>query len=66
MRRHEGTDSGFTLVTFNGHGQILGMSRHIHIARFEDIKEIEAKVDAFKEEHTPDNELAPYPEGPII
>jgi len=37
-----------------------------HIARFEDIKEIEAKVDAFKEEHTPDNELAPYPEGPII
>jgi len=37
-----------------------------HIARFEDIHEIEAKVDEFQEEHS--HELLPFPnsESPII
>lgn len=37
-----------------------------HIARFEDIQEIEAKVDNFQEEHSP--EMLPFPtsESPII
>lgn len=37
-----------------------------HIARFEDIEEIEAKVDEFQEEHTPELIPSPRPESPII
>ena len=37
-----------------------------HIARFEDIHEIEAKVDNFQEEHSPDLIPSPNPESPII
>ena len=37
-----------------------------HIARFEDIKEIEAKVDDFHEEHEPEMLPFPTPESPII
>lgn len=37
-----------------------------HIARFGDIEEIEAKVDEFQEEHSPDVILSPDPESPII
>lgn len=37
-----------------------------HIARFEDIEEIEAKVDEFQEEHTPEMIPSPKPESPII
>ena len=37
-----------------------------HIARFEDIEEIEAKVDEFHEEHTPELIPSPKPESPII
>jgi len=37
-----------------------------HIARFEDIKEIEAKVDDFQEEHLPDLIPSPDSESPII
>jgi len=38
-----------------------------HIARFEDIREIEAKVDEFQEEHTPEFlPTAPDPESPIV
>lgn len=37
-----------------------------HIARFEDIQEIEAKVDDFQEEHEPEMLPFPTPESPII
>jgi len=37
-----------------------------HIARFEDIKEIESKVDEFQEEHSPDLIPSPHSESPII
>ena len=37
-----------------------------HIARFEDIEEIEAKVDEFHEEHSPELIPSPEPESPII
>jgi len=37
-----------------------------HIARFEDIQEIEAKVDEFQEEHSPETITFPNPESPII
>jgi predicted deacylase len=37
-----------------------------HIARFEDIKEVEAKVDNFQEEHLPEEISFPTPESPII
>ncbi|WP_455200583.1 succinylglutamate desuccinylase/aspartoacylase family protein [Kaarinaea lacus] len=37
-----------------------------HIARFEDIKEVEAKVDEFQEVHTPDLIPSPDSESPII
>jgi predicted deacylase len=37
-----------------------------HIARFEDIEEIEAKVDEFQEEHSPELIPSPRPESPII
>lgn len=37
-----------------------------HIARFEDIQEIEAKVDEFHEEHSPEPMSAPHSESPII
>lgn len=37
-----------------------------HIARFEDIHEIEAKVDEFQEEHSPELMPSPHPESPII
>ena len=37
-----------------------------HIARFEDIEEIEAKVDEFQEEHSPELIPSPKPESPII
>jgi len=37
-----------------------------HIARFEDIHEIEAKVDEFQEEHSPEPISSPNPESPII
>lgn len=37
-----------------------------HIARFEDIHEIEAKVDDFQEEHSPDLIPSPNSESPII
>jgi len=37
-----------------------------HIARFEDIHEIEAKVDDFQEEHLPDLIPSPNSESPII
>lgn len=37
-----------------------------HIARFEDIHEIEAKVDEFQEEHSPESIPFPTPESPII
>jgi uncharacterized protein len=37
-----------------------------HIARFEDIKEVEAKVDEFQEEHTPELMPSPEVESPII
>jgi predicted deacylase len=36
-----------------------------HIARFEDIKEVEAKVDEFQEEHMPEEYPLPHSEGPI-
>jgi len=36
-----------------------------HIARFEDIQEIEAKVDDFQEEHLPELMPFPNPESPI-
>ncbi len=37
-----------------------------HIARFEDIQEIEAKVDEFQEEHSPESMKSPNSESPII
>ena len=37
-----------------------------HIARFEDIQEVEAKVDEFQEEHSPELIPSPRPESPII
>ena len=37
-----------------------------HIARFEDVKEVEAKVDEFQEEHSPDMIPSPDSESPII
>ena len=37
-----------------------------HIARFEDIQEIEAKVDEFQEEHLPELISSPNPESPIF
>ncbi len=37
-----------------------------HIARFEDVKDAEAKVDNFHETHTPDLIPSPDPESPII
>ena len=37
-----------------------------HIARFEDIQEIEAKVDEFQEEHLPEPMKSPNSESPII
>lgn len=37
-----------------------------HIARFEDISEIEAKVDEFQEEHSHELIPSPNPESPII
>lgn len=37
-----------------------------HIARFEDIHEIEAKVDNFHEEHLPEEIPFPTSESPII
>ncbi|MDH3354674.1 MAG: succinylglutamate desuccinylase/aspartoacylase family protein [Chromatiales bacterium] len=37
-----------------------------HIARFEDINEIETKVDDFQEEHSPDLIPSPNSESPII
>jgi predicted deacylase len=37
-----------------------------HIARFEDIQEIEAKVDEFQEEHSPEPISSPHSESPII
>jgi len=37
-----------------------------HIARFEDIHEIEAKVDEFQEEHLPEQIPSPNTESPII
>jgi predicted deacylase len=37
-----------------------------HIARFEDIQEIEARVDEFQEEHSPEPISAPHSESPII
>ena len=37
-----------------------------HIARFEDIHEVEAKVDEFQEEHSPELMTSPHPESPII
>jgi len=37
-----------------------------HIARFSDIEEIEAKVDDFQEEHSPEAIPSPDPESPII
>jgi len=37
-----------------------------HIARFEDIQEIEARVDEFHEEHSPEPISAPHSESPII
>lgn len=37
-----------------------------HIARFEDIQEIEAQVDDFHEEHSPEMLPFPTPESPII
>ncbi len=36
-----------------------------HIARFEDIEEIEATVDDFQEEHSPDLMSSPHAESPI-
>ena len=37
-----------------------------HIARFEDIHEVEAKVDDFQEEHSPEIQPFTTPESPII
>lgn len=37
-----------------------------HIARFEDVKEVEAKMDTFQETHTPEPLPSPDTEGPII
>ncbi|MCW9013139.1 MAG: succinylglutamate desuccinylase/aspartoacylase family protein [Gammaproteobacteria bacterium] len=37
-----------------------------HIARFEDIHEIEAKVDEFQDEHSPELKSSPHPESPIF
>lgn len=37
-----------------------------HIARFEDINEIEAQVDDFHEEHSPELITSPNPDSPII
>ena len=37
-----------------------------HIARFERIHEAEARVDEFQEEHSPEFDLPPHPEGPIM
>ncbi len=37
-----------------------------HIARFEDIQEVEAKVDEFQEEHSPEAIRFPTPESPIM
>lgn len=37
-----------------------------HIARFEDIKEVESQVDEFQEEHSPDLISSTHSEGPII
>ena len=37
-----------------------------HIARFEDVKEVEAKVDDFQEQHSPDLIPSPDSESPII
>lgn len=37
-----------------------------HIARFGDVQEVEARVDEFHEEHSPEFILSPNPESPII
>lgn len=37
-----------------------------HIARFEDVHGVEAMVDEFQEEHSPEFILSPNPESPII
>ena len=37
-----------------------------HIARFEDIHDVEAKVDEFQEEHSPEFITSPNSESPII
>lgn len=37
-----------------------------HIARFEDMHEIEAKVDNFQEEHSPELNEFPHPDSPIF
>ena len=37
-----------------------------HIARFQDVQEVEAQVDEFQEAHSPDQIPSPHPEGPII
>lgn len=37
-----------------------------HIARFEDINEVEAKVDEFQDAHSPETSRFPTPESPII
>lgn len=37
-----------------------------HVARFGDIQEIEAKVDEFQEEHSPELNISPEPESPIF
>ncbi len=37
-----------------------------HIARFSDLRDVEAKVDVFHEEHAPEPVALPTPESPII
>jgi predicted deacylase len=37
-----------------------------HVARFEQVKQVEANVEEFQEIHLPESDLPPSPEGPII
>ncbi len=57
------------------HGLVIGRSNlplvnegdaMFHIARFEDVGDVAAKVDEFQEEHLPEFEPSPTPDSPII
>lgn len=58
---HSGIVIGKTNLPLVNEGEAL-----YHIARFEDIHEVEAKVDEFHEEYSHELPPSPHPESPII